>query len=285
MSPPSPRAALAQSLRVKQQRAELSAIGARLGTEVLFLKGAWAEPVLYDGRGGRWSNDIDILVRPAHYAAFGRALEALGLAPRSVRTHRATLEAQKARLYDGHPTWLPVDLHRGLVEEPWFRLDAAACIARAVAYPSVDGPVLSLSPTDQLLFAAAHYAGHGLELDERHLEDAARLWERHAIDGAALRSAARHAGLDTMVAWLGRALARRGCDVPATLTRLHRAARLRLELAEGLAGSRRARAHLAETKRRVLELGLLSDRPSALPRFVTRYARLRLADLRRLRDP
>jgi hypothetical protein len=273
-----PGAGLAQSLRIQQQRRELSALGAELGTDVLFLKGAWADPVLYGGRGERWSNDIDILVAADVFSAFGAALRARGYEPRRVATHPVTVAAQRARLYHAPPPALPVDVHRGLSHRPWFDLPAAACMARAHSYPSVDGPIRSLSPDDQVLFAAAHYAQHGLELDRRHVDDVERLVRRFPVDWQVVGRRARRGGLPLALGWLCEELHRRGADVPAEHRRLDPIARLRLAAALDVARPGPWRRHLREGRRRVLTLALLSTRPTALPRFAARYLALRTAD-------
>src|SRR3954464_3559034 len=153
-----PGAGLVQSLVIKAQRTLLDGIGRAVGTPVLYLKAAWADPVLYGGQGQRTGSDVDVLVRPGAFFPFARALEENGFRRYVTPWMRATFRwGYKAWTYEGLPRWMTVDLHRRIAEAPWFDLPPQGCIDRAVAYDSVDGPILSLSPEDQVLYAAAHY--------------------------------------------------------------------------------------------------------------------------------
>src|SRR5215207_6562985 len=127
-----PPAGLVQSLLIKAQRRLLDGVGERVGTPVVYLKAAWADPVLYGGRGERTGGDVDVLVRPAAFFAYALALEELGFRRYTVPWLRATFRwAYKAWTYEGRPRWVTVDLHRGIAEPPWFDLPAEDCLDRA----------------------------------------------------------------------------------------------------------------------------------------------------------
>lgn len=269
-----PKLALATTLRAQSQRRELSALGEALNTPVLFLKAAWADPVLYGGRGERWGGDVDILIHPRAFAAFGERLVARGYKPRQVPTHRATLEASHERLFMPPDLALPVDVHRAVASRPWFNLPTEDLLRRARAYPSPDGPIWSLSPEDQLLFAAVHYANHGLELDERHLMDCARLLDRMEVDWRLVAWRARRAQLSLALAWLGQELLQRGVRVPGFIRRRPWGERVRLRAARRLARDKPGKI----TWRQVAVLSLLSGKRSAPAAFALRYAALRVRD-------
>ena len=117
-------AGIIQSLLIKAQRGTLDAIGAAVGTPVVYLKAAWADPVLYGGRGERTGSDIDILVRPDRFEAFAAELTARGF-------RRYDFDGSHAYdRYFGHKEWtfeppagaLTVDLHRALTEPIWYDL-------------------------------------------------------------------------------------------------------------------------------------------------------------------
>jgi hypothetical protein len=276
-------AGLIQSLLIKDQRRLLDQIGRRVGTKVVYLKAAWADPVLHGGRGERTGSDIDILVAAGAFEAFaGELLD------RGFRRYRHPSPAHER--YFGHKEWaffppagrLPVDLHREVTEPIWWNLPGEELLARAIAYDSVDGPILSLSPEDQILYTAAHYANHLYDLDGRHLGDCQRLLAAHAIDWALVAARARAAHLRLPLLLVVQALAARGCNVPRRIS--------------GALGEESAlRAILLETRRRIatrfvvtgpalrrrgprsrlidyaVMRPLLSDRLSALPRVVARH--------------
>ncbi|MEM6731766.1 MAG: nucleotidyltransferase family protein, partial [Myxococcota bacterium] len=100
---------------------------------------------------------------------------------------------------------LSIDLHRGLGSPP-YRATETTMIARARSYPSVDGPVLSLDPSDQVLYAALHYANHGFAWDERHLTDTRLLLERYSVDWVRIERDARSGGFGFALRWLAEAL-------------------------------------------------------------------------------
>src|SRR5437867_772946 len=118
-------AGLVQSLVIQAERKLLDEVGQAVGTPVVYLKAAWADPVLYGGRGQRVGSDIDVLVRPASFLAFARALEERGFRRYVAPWLRASFRwGYKAWTYEGLPRWMTVDLHRGIAERPWFDLPA-----------------------------------------------------------------------------------------------------------------------------------------------------------------
>ncbi|HEY0711977.1 MAG TPA: nucleotidyltransferase family protein [Polyangia bacterium] len=151
------RAGLVQSLLIKGQRATLDEIGRAVGTRVLYLKAAWADPVLYGGRGERTGSDIDLLVAPAHFEAFAAALQARGF-------QRHLHPSASYERYFGHKEWsfappsgaVGIDLHRSLTEPIWYDLRTEDLIARARAWDSIDGPIWSLDAEDQIISGASH---------------------------------------------------------------------------------------------------------------------------------
>ena len=290
-------AGLIQSLLIKAQRAQLDDIGRRVGTPVLYLKAAWADPVLYGGRGERTGSDIDVLVRPDAFEAFAAELEKL-------RFKRYAHPSPSYERYFGHKEWsfepppgsLSVDLHRELTEPIWYELAAEAVITRAKAWPSVDGPILSLDAADQILYGAAHYANHFYDLDDKHLEDCHRLLARfaaeHPVDWALVWQRARQASMTLPVALFVDALLARGVSGEGALGDRSFALRLRRRLADQWIetaprlGRKRARSRGFDY---LVLHPLLSDRLTALPRVVGRFGlpwvRDKLSAARRARVP
>jgi hypothetical protein len=276
-----PAPGLVQSLVIKAQRRLLDEVGRKTGTPVVYLKAAWADPVLYGGQGQRVGSDIDILVRPAAFFAYAAALEGLGFRRYVAPWLRASFRwGYKAWTYEGLPRWMTVDLHRGIAEPPWFDLPAGDCVDRAVAWESVDGPILSLSAEDQVLYAAAHYAQHRFTIDQRHLGDIERLVAAHPVDWTVVFDRARPLGLDVPLALLLESVRARGVPVPAPSAGPTFAWRL--------AYAHRWVATTPELERRVpaarvvdnaLRLPLLSGRAAALPRYLATFVPLRALDL------
>jgi hypothetical protein len=272
--PRSPGPGLVQSLLIKSQRVQLDAIGAAVGTPVLYLKAAWSDPVLYGGRGERTGSDIDVLVHPDRFRAFAAVLEEKGF-------HRLVHPSPSYERYFGHKEWayfapkglLSVDLHRALTEPVWYHLHAADLIARARAWDSVDGPILSLDPEDQLLYGAAHYANHLYDaIDERHLGDCDRLVQQHPIDWTLLWQRAQQTALTLPLALLMDALVARGRTLDAAaLGPRSLVLRVRQRLADHFVtpqlGRRRPRSRLDH----VVLRPLLSDDVTALPRMVVSF--------------
>jgi hypothetical protein len=277
-----PGPGLVQSLIIKGQRRMLDELGRAVGTEVAYLKAAWADPVLHGGRGERTGNDVDVLVRPAAAVAFAAGLEREGFRIERPRWQAATIVGNHAWNHLAPPGLLPVDLHLQLADAPWFDLSTDGCLDRAIAYDSVDGPILSLCPEDQVLCAAAHYANHAYVIDGRHLGDVERLCAQRPIDWDQTWERARPAGLEVPLALLVDALIARGVPVPEPMKTCGPLARLRL------ARSRRWVATSPELHRKdrylaaydkLARFPCLTNRPTALPRYVLRYGFVRLLDV------
>lgn len=274
-----PEIGLVQSLLVKGQRVQLDDIGRQVGTPVVYLKAAWADPVLYGGRGERAGTDIDILVQPAKFEAFARALADCGF-----RRHEHASPAYES--YFGHKEWafqpperggssFGVDLHRALTEPVWFDLPAEGLIARAIEWPSIDGPILSLCPEDQILYGAAHYANHDYDLDARHLVDCLKLVMGWPLDWETTWQRAEQAKLRLPLMLLVEALEHRGWVPPPAARRK----------STGLLTLRRLLASrwidtVPELRRRtarsrgldyLILKPLLSDRATALPQIAATY--------------
>ena len=272
---------LVQSLVIKAQRRLLDQIGHKVGTPVVYLKAAWADPVLYGGTGQRAGSDLDVLVRPAAFFAFGRELEAMGFRRFVLPWLRATFRlGYKAWTFEGQPRWMTVDLHRAIAEAPWFALPPDPCIDRAVTYDSVDGPILSLCPEDQVLYAAAHYGQHRFTIDHRHLDDIERLLKVRAPDWPLAIARARPLGLAVPLALLMESLRARGAPVPAAAE--PPLLRWRLAYAHRWVATAPALERRVPASRlydNAVRMPLLSGRPAALPRFVAGYLSLRALDL------
>lgn len=276
-----PAAGLVQSLVIKAQRQLLDEVGRTCATPVVYLKAAWADPVLYGGQGQRVGSDIDILVRPSAFFAFARALEGHGFRRYVAPWLRATFRwGYKAWTYEGQPRWMTVDLHREIAEAPWFDLPANDCIDRAVAYESVDGPILSLAPEDQILYAAAHYAQHRFTIDQRHRGDIERLVAVRPIDWPLLFERAGPLGLDVPLALLLDSLGARGVSVPVPTA--GPAFRWRLAYARRWVATSpglERRVPAARLVDNALRLPLLSGRATALPRYLAGFVPLRALDV------
>lgn len=279
------RAGLIQSMLVKAQRDELDEIGRRVGTPVVYLKAAWADPVLYGGRGERVGCDIDVLVRAAALDAFAAELEHRGFSPNLTAADSGYFRAHGKELpLRAPPGRLHVDVHRHLSERPFFEFDPAGCLARAIPYDSGDGQILSLCPEDQVLYAASHYATHHLAWDGRHLEDTVRLLAARRVDWPTIERRATQSFLGLVLVFLVEALRARGTAVPTLAVEgspLRKARRLALERwfdAGGALGRGRRRG--GARRERLLFLPLLSDRVTALPRHLMRRASARVRNTR-----
>lgn len=278
-----PRAAdprMLQSMGVRRQRLVLDEIGRAVGTRVVYLKSAWSEPVLYGGRGERSGVDVDVLVDAAAFEAFARALVQRGFVRLEHPDHPVSAYAGKDWSFDAPAGYMAVDLHRALAVPPWFDLPGAGPLARAIPYDSVDGPILSLCPEDQVVFFAAHLGTHCLELDDRHLEDVTRLAARFPIDWGVVCARAHQAGLFGALTVCAAALRVRGVALPDTalgpVGRLDwRGRALRWFVEPGSLARRRALPPRLEL---VTVMPLLSDRRAILPRFLASYAGLRARD-------
>lgn len=258
---------LARSLLVKRQRALLDDIGARVGTPVVYLKAAWADPVLYDGRGERSGVDIDVLIEPSRYESYAAGLAACGFNRRPLLRHHAL----RGHAFTAPEGLIDVDLHRAIAQPPWFVLDEAGLLKRAQRYDSVDGPILGLSPDDQVVHAAAHYAGARFSLDDRHLNDVIRLLQRFTVDWATADRACSNGYLGVGLRVFANMLRERGADVPPLPSSPTVRARLALLRALfNIGGERRVytRNVVANIRLELLTYyPLVSTRPSALLRF------------------
>jgi len=127
-----------RSMITRALRQQLDDIGRQVGTPVVYMKAAWADPVLYGGLGRRAGVDVDLLVHPGRFESFARELEARGF-----QRHRHPSPAFESYFRDKEWTFLPqrgalsVDLHCALADPNWFQLPAEAVLARATAYDSV----------------------------------------------------------------------------------------------------------------------------------------------------
>lgn len=279
---PSLHPGLQQSLLIQAQRRRLDTIGARIGTTVLYLKAAWADPVLYGGLGQRVGGDVDVLVRPRDFQRFANELLKEGFRrhrePWHVASHRLI---GKAWLFEPPRDALPVDLHRDLADRPWFTIAVNEWIDRAQFYPSVDGPILSLSPEDQVLYAAAHYANHRYNLGEQHLNDVSLLLSRYEVNWRLIWLRAKASQLRVALALFVEALRARNASVPSSdedrsfLTVLRVAyAKRQVKL-----GSNLRRAGGLRVADMALLMPVLSDRGVALPHYVARSALVRALDV------
>lgn len=263
-----------RSLMSSALRRQLDEIGQQVGTPVVYLKAAWADPVLYGGKGERAGVDVDALVHPASFERFAAALEGRGF-----RRYQHESPAFESYFRDKAWTFFPergalsVDLHCGVGDPFWFRLPTEPLLERAISYDGASGPVLSLSPEDQILYAAVHYANHIYQIDGRHLEDVARLVRARPIVWPDVMARARAAGMRLPLLLLLEALRAGGADVPETLTpspgfglSARRALCRRWIVTTPVLGRRRASPDLMEY---LVLRPLLSDRPSALPRVIT----------------
>jgi len=200
---------LIQSLALRAQRELVREVAGELKVPVLFLKAAWADPVLYGGEGKRHGTDIDVLVRPTDFESIALALEKRGFR----RTQG--LEGERGRYFEHKETcllppagsaYLTIDLHRALTNPIWFDVATEALIARARTYEVGTEKIVSLSPEDQILHACLHYAGHAFDLDGRHLEDVLRLVSTMPIDWHEVNQRARETKTSTMLSLLQSAL-------------------------------------------------------------------------------
>jgi hypothetical protein len=272
-----------QALLLHRQRALLREVARDVGADVLFLKAAWADPVLYGGRGARTGGDIDVLVSPGHFEAFAAALEQRAFRRFDVPSHRASIAWGAKEWTYSHPgAWMPVDLHRSLGEAPWFDLDPEAVFSRARSWTAGDETIRSLGVEDQVLYAALHYANHLYEIDARHADDIVRLLQREPIDWAVTFDEATRGGLQLALQLLLEHLRARGVAAPATPWEREPWMRARRAVIGRWveAGERLGRRRPMGRRLRVLvQRPVLSDRWGGLPVWAARYVALRALDL------
>lgn len=284
-----PLSGLVQSLTVKRQRTLLDDIGRALHTPVVYVKAAWADPVLFYGRGERVGTDIDLLVHPARFEAFAAELVRAGYTRATFDHHLATNDAFRAWVFHAPEGFLTLDLHRALANEPWFELRTTDLLARSALYDSPDGPIRSLHVCDQIVYAAAHYANHVFNLDERHIHDVELLITRFPIDWELVVRRAKAAYLDIALRLLVAVLRSRGVTVPREPFQCDLATRTRmLWLKKFIATeSRFERVWPIQSKRwadrfdAVALMPMISTRHAALPKFLGTYVVNRAQDLRR----
>lgn len=194
-----------QSLAMRAQRELLTDMAQQLGSPIVFLKAAWADPVLYGGMGVRLGTDIDVLVPSQHFIpmrdlllerGFAEYRRRQGIRGQYLEAREITLQAPKKSAY------LAVDLHRALAEPCWFRYPTEPLFARLQVYEGSGYSIPSLCPEDQVVYACVHYGAHAFDLDERHLMDVAKLVCRFNIDWRTVQERATAAGLQTVLALL-----------------------------------------------------------------------------------
>jgi len=259
---------------MRRQRAQIDAAAASCGTTVVYLKAAFADPVLYDNTGTRRGSDIDILVHPGRFEALCAALLGQGYRPFSLRDRRATMTAARERtLFPPGRAGLAVDVHRGLDDPPWCTVAPEGLLARARPYDSPEGPIVSLCPDDQVLHAVLHHAAHCFSLDGRHADDIPRLAARFALDWPTVFARITSAGLSVAASLLLERWRAQGLAIPAEpwATRPDVALRLRLARHWITTTPVMTRVAIAPRPEALLLRPLLSDHPTALPRFLLGY--------------
>ncbi len=271
-----------QALLFHRQRALLREIGREVGADVLFLKAAWSDAVLFGAHGARTGSDLDVLISPGRFEAFAAALEQRGFRRYEPATHRATIEWGSKEWTYSHPgPWIPVDLHRALAEAPWFDLDPAAVFSRARDWPAGDETIRSLGTEDQLLYAALHYANHLYEIDARHADDVIRLLARETLDWPLVFREASRGGMRLALQIFLEHLRAWGIDVPPTPWELQPWMQLRRRIIGrwiDVGSSLGRRRPMGRRSGVLLERPVLSDRWGGLPGWALRYAALRALD-------
>ena len=225
---------------------------------------------------------MDVLVRPQAFRRFAQQLVEEGYSlhrdPWHVASHHFV---GKAWLFDPPRDAMPVDLHRDLADRPWFTIAVDEWIDRATPYPSVDGPVLSLSPEDHVLYAAAHYANHRYTLNAQHLQDVILLLNDYKVDWTVILSRAKHSHLRLALALLVDALRARGAAAPSLEQDQGFVAAWRKAYAKrsiSMGDNLRRTGNLNVTDMALL-MPVLSDRKSALARYVMRSTVVRALDV------
>ncbi|MBL8604182.1 MAG: nucleotidyltransferase family protein [Myxococcales bacterium] len=265
---------------VKARRTELDALGARLGTPVVYLKAAWSDPVLYGGHGQRRGADLDVLVDPCRFDAFVEALIDQRWRLYSERRHRVSIAASRARTLYPPGAGLALDLHRALSDPPWNVIDTRGLLQRARAWPGCDGPILSLSPEDQVVHAVAHAVANAFAIDQRHPGDIVAMAQTVPIDWPAtldrLAAAGLRLGYELLASWW-RA---HGLDAPIAPWAGRSELRARLAMARQFitTGHTLDRVRLSPRTEMLVLRPLLADDPTALARFVAMRGRFQLFD-------
>jgi len=266
---------LIQSLALRAQRELIREVGEELNAPVLFLKAAWADPVLYGNEGKRYGTDIDVLVPRAAFDQFSQRLEARGF------RYSKGLGGERGRYFENREislsppvpsAFLSIDLHRELSDADWFRFPPGELFDRAIDYRAGNETIRSLCPEDQVLYACIHYAVHALELDGRHLQDIVHVVDRFPLDWNIIERRAHDMGLEVMLCLLHEALTTSGKKIPPL--NLPRGRKLRAAIVRKITGTPTA---LTRTRQRgrlldyLVTRPLLSDRWSAGPRFAWNF--------------
>ena len=109
------KCAVRRALLLEHDRVLIREAFAAQGIEMLFFKGALCDPLWWGGQGMRGATDIDVLIPRSSEDAATSILINIGYERRRIRTHPATEDAAKERLFH-HPdsqSRFPVDLHLG----------------------------------------------------------------------------------------------------------------------------------------------------------------------------
>lgn len=270
-----------QGAVLSRQRRLLTDIGRGLGFPVVFLKGAWSDAALWGDRGARRGCDLDALVPAGRFDDFARALEREGFTRWFAPRARLRTAASRAWTFTHPGPWRTVDLHRDLGVAPWFPVDSAALIARAVDWPSPSGPVRALCPEDQILHLALHHAAEFFSLDDRHARDVARMLSLAPVRWPEVFSRAREARADLALALALDAARALGADAPDLPWRhdvgfATRESLVRRWLAPPPALHRAAPHHRYLDP--LLRMPALSGAWASGPRFVARWSALRAGD-------
>ncbi len=214
---------LIQSLALRAQRELIREVAEELDAPVLFLKAAWADPVLYGNEGKRYGTDVDVLVRREIFDVFAERLEMRGF-------RRAKGVGGERERYFGHKetgllppkgsAYLPIDLHRAITDPIWFNCNPNDLFASARTYRVETEEILSLGLEDQIIHLCLHYAGHALDLDNRHLEDVRRIVSMFPVDWNIVEQRANTIRCSTMLHLVLSELRSLGSNVPPIPARI-----------------------------------------------------------------
>ena len=208
---------LARSVAIRETLALVVSEGARVGAEVLPLKGSVLAFAVYPDPGMRPMADVDVAVSPDRLEALAARLEALGYARYGAGKRRYQLAHHHhlALFKAGAP---PIELHARLFHELALDGDTAPLFARAIpptalsevegrnrlnSHPSTSSGLSEMgssSPTtgyaglvpgwnDHVLYVALHAATHGFADSPLWLFDLAYLVPRLSPDALAVIAA------------------------------------------------------------------------------------------------
>jgi hypothetical protein len=130
---------------------------------IILLKGPVLAEMLYAHPALRPFYDLDLLIRREDVHRADRLLQEFGCR-RMADAHSWSFDIayDQATFYEG-PTFLRVDLHWGLVNDPrysWDEREGLAVWERAIPIRVADEEALGLCPEDLLLYLALHLAIH-----------------------------------------------------------------------------------------------------------------------------